>query len=79
MGDWAVLLTAIAAIVGSMLTGTAAVITAMRSGPRERKKAAKRAVELFAEAAADGEITTDELAEIAAAVAEEEQAGGDEP
>lgn len=77
MGDWALLLTAIAAIVGSLLTGSAAVITALRSAPRQRKKAARRALERFVDAAADGEITNDELADLAAAFNEDEAGGED--
>jgi hypothetical protein len=78
VGDWVALLGAIALVIGSAGTASAAVITALRSSPKERKQAAKRAVERFAEAAADGEITNDELAEIAATF-NEDQAEGEEP
>ncbi len=64
MGDWALLLTAIAAIVGSLLTGSAAVITALRASSGERKRAATGTLDRLAEAAADGEITPAELAAI---------------
>jgi len=77
VGDWVALLPAIALVIGSAGSATAAVITALRSAPRERKQAAKRAVERFAEAASDGEITEDELAEIAKAFNEEDKAGGE--
>ncbi|MEO6089549.1 MAG: hypothetical protein ABIQ18_41225 [Umezawaea sp.] len=75
MGDWALLLTAVGGILGSLLTGSAAVITALRASPRERKQAARGALGRLAEAAKDGTITPEELAD----VFRDDQEEGEEP
>lgn len=77
MGDLAGLITAVAALVGAIGTTTAVVITALRASPRERRRAARGALDRLKEAAADGEITPEELADVLRADRDDE--GGEDP
>lgn len=72
MGDLALLLGAIAAVITAIGTTAVGLITALRASPRERKSAARGALHKLAEAAKDGVITPEELQ----AVLEDE--GGDD-
>lgn len=74
MSDLALLIGAITGLVAAVGTATAGIITALRAGKGERKRAARGALERLAEAAQDGQITPDEVASILAA----EDEDGDE-
>jgi hypothetical protein len=75
VGDLVALLGAIALVIGSAGTATAAVITALRASPKERRRAARGALDRLRDAAADGEITPAELADV---LREDDSQGGDE-
>ena len=64
MSDLATLLTAIGGLVTSLCGGAALLISAVRSSRRERPQAARSVAEQLAEAAADGELTDDEIRDI---------------
>ena len=64
MSDFATLLYAIAALVGALGSAVAVVINAVRSSRRERPVAAQRALKHLAEATADGDLTSEEVAEV---------------
>lgn len=72
MGDAATLLTAIAAVITALGTALAVNITAIRSSRKERPRAARKALELLAAAAVDGELDPDEIRDALAALAEED-------
>lgn len=62
MGDWATLLTALAAVITGVGSSVAGVITALRrTSPRERERAAKEVLEELLDAAADGELSDAEI------------------
>ena len=62
MGDWATLLTALAAVITGVGSSVAGVITALRrTSPRERERAAKEVVDELLDAAADGVLTDEEI------------------
>lgn len=65
MDDLAQLLTAIAGLVTAIAGAVALVITTVRTSRRERPAAARQLLARLAEAAKDGDITPEELAEIA--------------
>lgn len=73
MGDIAALIGAITGLIAALGTAAAAIITARRASPAERKRAARGVLDRLAEAAQDGQITADEVAEILAAEDGEEQ------
>lgn len=64
MGDIALVLGGVAAVITALGTAIAAVITALRASPRERQRAARGALDRLAAVAADGEITQEELQEV---------------
>lgn len=61
MGDLAQLLTAISLLVGALGTTTVGVLTALRSSPRERRRAATGVMRRLKESAKDGDLTDDEI------------------
>mgnify|MGYP001107133560 CR=1 FL=1 len=61
MSDLATLLTAIGGLVTSLCGGAALLISAVRSSRRERPQAARSVADQLIEAAADGELTPDEI------------------
>ena len=64
MSDLATLLGAIASLVTALGGASAGIILALRTSRKERPAAAEQAAELLLEAAADGEISPDELAQL---------------
>lgn len=64
MSDLASLITSIAALVGALGSAVAVVINAVRSSRRERPVAATRALKHLAEATSDGDLTSEEVAEV---------------
>lgn len=65
MNDLATLLTAVGGLVTALAGAFALVWNTVRLSKRERPATARRVVEVLAAAAEDGEITADELAELA--------------
>lgn len=65
MNDIAELLTAITGLITALTGLVGAIVVGRRISRRERHKAPRTLAEKLAEAAADGEITVDELREIA--------------
>ena len=64
MSDLATLLGAIASLVTALGGASAGIILALRTSRKERPAAAEQAAELLLDAAADGEISPDELAQL---------------
>lgn len=65
MNELAVLITSIGAAIGTAGGGIAMVITAVRSSRKERATAAHTMVRKLARALQDGELSSDELADLA--------------
>lgn len=63
MGELTDMLTAAAPFVAALGTAAAAVITALRSSPKERRRAARGVVRRLKESAKDGDLTDDEIRE----------------
>lgn len=61
MGDIALLIGAIATLVGALGTTAIGIITALRSSPRERRRAATGVMRRLKESAKDGDLTDDEI------------------
>ncbi|AXX32078.1 hypothetical protein KCV87_32130 [Actinosynnema pretiosum subsp. pretiosum] len=71
MQDLAALFTAIAGLVTALGGAFVLVFNTVRMSRRERPAAAQRVAEVLAQAAADGEITSEALAEALARLREE--------
>lgn len=65
MNDVATLLTAVGGLTTALAGAFALVWNTVRLSKRERPDTARRVVEVLAAAAEDGEITADELAQLA--------------
>ncbi|WP_258904876.1 hypothetical protein [Actinokineospora sp. UTMC 2448] len=73
----AALLTAIGGLVSALSGAFAVVWTTVRTSRREREDAAPTVLSELADAAADGEITAEELDAIARALRERHDDGGE--